>query len=97
MFLRKLKISRASVARACNPCYSGGRDQEYRGLKPAILFYLKKTTQKRAGGVAQSVGLEFKLWYWKKTKRSHVKESSSSAWNYFPGLGSNHVPHDSAS
>jgi hypothetical protein len=28
-------IGRAPVARACNPNYSGGRDQEDRGLKPA--------------------------------------------------------------
>jgi hypothetical protein len=38
-FLKKdLKIymvSQAPVAHACNPSYSGGRDQENHGLKPA--------------------------------------------------------------
>jgi hypothetical protein len=32
---------------------------------------LKKPTKKRAGGVAQSAGPEFKLQYWKK-KRLHL-------------------------
>jgi hypothetical protein len=30
-----LKISRVLVAQACNPSYSGGRDQKDRGSKPA--------------------------------------------------------------
>jgi hypothetical protein len=29
------KMSRALVAHACNPSYSGGRDKEDHGLKPA--------------------------------------------------------------
>jgi hypothetical protein len=33
--LKKLKISWALVAHACNLNYSGGRDQENHGLKPA--------------------------------------------------------------
>jgi hypothetical protein len=31
----KLTPSQVLVAHACNPSYSGGRDQEDRGLKPA--------------------------------------------------------------
>jgi hypothetical protein len=29
-------VHRAQVAHACNPSYSGGRDQEDRGSKPAL-------------------------------------------------------------
>jgi hypothetical protein len=48
---------------ACNPSYSGGRDQD-RVPRP----YLEKTHHKivGAGGVAQGVGLEFKPQYCKK-------------------------------
>jgi hypothetical protein len=49
------------VAHACNPSYSGGRDQKDHGLKPAQANssqdpILKKTFTKRAGRVAQDVG-----------------------------------------
>jgi hypothetical protein len=53
-----MRLSRALVAHAYNPSYSGGRDQEDLGSKPISckLFtrpYLeKKPSQKRAGGVA---------------------------------------------
>jgi hypothetical protein len=56
------------------PSYSGGRDQEDRGSKPAQAAngsqdpISKIPTTKRAGGVAQGVGPEFKSWYWKKKK-----------------------------
>jgi hypothetical protein len=58
------------VAHTCNPSYSGGRDQEDQGLKPAHANSLrdciskkkkkKKIIKKRAGGVAQREGPEFK-------------------------------------
>jgi hypothetical protein len=32
---KNLRISQISVAHACKPSYSGGRDQEDHGLKPA--------------------------------------------------------------
>jgi hypothetical protein len=59
---------------AYNPSYSGGRDQEDHGSKPAwanslqdLMSKKKKTknthTQKRTGGVAQGVGPEFKAQY----------------------------------
>jgi hypothetical protein len=59
-------MSRKPVAHACNPSYSGGRDQEDRNLKLAQANssrdpILKKPTQKKAGGVVQGVGREFKL------------------------------------
>jgi hypothetical protein len=55
----------APVAHTCNPSYSGDRDQEDRGLKPAPAnssgdLSWKKPSQKRDGGVAQGVGPEFK-------------------------------------
>jgi hypothetical protein len=60
------------VAYACNPSYPGGRNQDDCGSNPAQAYssvrpYLeKKPSQKRAGGVAQGVGPEFKPWYCKK-------------------------------
>jgi hypothetical protein len=63
------------VAHACNSSYSGGKDQEDLGSKPAqannsMRTYLKKTLHKnRAGGVVQGEGPEFKPQYQKKKKR----------------------------
>jgi hypothetical protein len=54
------------VDHACNASYSGGRDQEDCGLKPAwgnsswAPILKKNPSLKRAGGVAQGVGPEFK-------------------------------------
>jgi hypothetical protein len=55
------------VTHACNPSYSGGRDQEDRGLKPAQAnssrdeTLSQKTLHKKGlGGVAQGEGSEFK-------------------------------------
>jgi hypothetical protein len=63
------------VAHACNPGYSGGRDQEGCGSKPAWANsstrpYLEKPfTKNKAGGVAQGEGPEFKPQYRKKKKK----------------------------
>jgi hypothetical protein len=49
------------VAHTCNPSYSRGRDQD--GSKPAwanSLQDLKIPNTKRAGGVVQGIGPEFK-------------------------------------
>jgi hypothetical protein len=60
------------VAHACNLGYSGGRDQEDHYSKPAWAHSSRNPisekipSQKRAGGVAQGVGPEFKLEYHKK-------------------------------
>jgi hypothetical protein len=53
------------VADTCNPSFSGDRDQEEHGSKTARANssrdpILKIPNTKRAGGVAQSVGPEFK-------------------------------------
>jgi hypothetical protein len=72
----KNKLTQAPVAHTCNPSYSGGRDQEDRGSKPAqentswdpIWKKPKHTHKKRADRVAQGVGPEFKSQYWKKKK-----------------------------
>jgi hypothetical protein len=59
-------VNQVLLAQACNPSYLGGRDQEDRGLKPALAnssqnpILKKNPSQKRAGGVAQGVGPEFK-------------------------------------
>jgi hypothetical protein len=59
------------VTHTCNPNYSGGRDEEDLSSKPTQanslrVPILKITNTKRAGGVAQGVGPEFKPWYQKK-------------------------------
>jgi hypothetical protein len=66
------------VAHVYNPSYSGGGDQEDCSLKPAQANssrepILKKTSQKRAGGVAQSEGSEFTPVPQKKKKKSCFK------------------------
>jgi hypothetical protein len=53
------------VAYACNPSYSGGREQEeavqsHPGQIVLETLCRKNPSQKRAGGVAQGVGPEFK-------------------------------------
>jgi hypothetical protein len=66
--------SRTLGAHTCNPSYSGGRNQEDHGSKPAQGNSLrdpitKKKSQKRPGGVAQEVDPEFKPQYHKKKKK----------------------------
>jgi hypothetical protein len=59
----------APVAQACNPSYSGGRDQEDRGSSQPRQIVQKTLSQKslkRAGGEAQGIGHEFKLQYCKE-------------------------------
>jgi hypothetical protein len=58
------KISQVLVAHACNPSYSGGRDQEDHSSKPARANSLqdpisKKPITKRAGVVAQTMEYYF--------------------------------------
>jgi hypothetical protein len=67
------------MAHACSPSYSGGRDQDGRSLKPAStnssrdpISKIHKT--KRAGGVAQGIGPEFKHQY-----HTHKKSESGSS------------------
>jgi hypothetical protein len=64
MVSEKKAISQVLVAHTFNPCYSGGRDQEYCGSKPAQIVHetpsRENPSQKRVDGVAQDVGLEFK-------------------------------------
>jgi hypothetical protein len=69
----------APVAHICNPSYSGGSNQENRGLKPVWANSLQKSrtpghtrTQKRTGGVAQGVDPEFKTQYRKEKKSSFM-------------------------
>jgi hypothetical protein len=55
------------MAHTCNPSYSGGRDQEESGSKPALANSSerppsqKNLHKKRASGVAQGIGPEFEL------------------------------------
>jgi hypothetical protein len=70
------------VAHTYNPSYSGGRDQEDHSSKPDKANSLqdpiskkkkKNPSQKRADGVAQSVGPEFKPQYHKNQKNPYVQ------------------------
>jgi hypothetical protein len=45
--LKKEKISWVPLAHACNPSYSGGRDQEDRGSKPAWTNSLQDPISKK--------------------------------------------------
>jgi hypothetical protein len=67
------------VVHICNPSYSGSRDQEDGGLKPAQAHSSRDPTlgggkkkiikkKKRAGGMDQGIGPEFKPQYWKINK-----------------------------
>jgi hypothetical protein len=62
------------VAHTYNPSYSGGRDQEDHGSKPAWAnssarpYLEKKKSYTRVGGMAHGVGPEFKSQYCKKKK-----------------------------
>jgi hypothetical protein len=74
------------VAHACNPSYSGGRDQEDRGLKPArqivnATLSWKNPSQKRAGRVARDVGSEFKPSS-KKEKKDTILDKFSYTINF---------------
>jgi hypothetical protein len=81
------------VAHTCNPRYSGGRDQDDRGSKPAQAnssrdSISKKTLTKRAYGVAQGEGPRVKPQYSKKKKRkkatADLVDSFIASENYFP-------------
>jgi hypothetical protein len=66
------------VAHACNPSYSGGRDQEDHSSRPAWAKswrdpILKKPTKKRDSRIAQGAGPEFKPLYCKKKKKKRSK------------------------
>jgi hypothetical protein len=62
------------VAHTCNPSYLGGSQFEASPGKQYERTYLKKTHhKKRADGVVQGVGPEFKPQYHKKKERKKEK------------------------
>jgi hypothetical protein len=66
------------MAHACNPSYLGGRDQKDHSSKPAWANRLRDSISKisitkKAGGVAQSVGPEFKPQYPSPRKKKFAK------------------------
>jgi hypothetical protein len=67
------------VAPTCNPNYSGSRDQEDHGSKQTVRETLsrKNPSQKRAGGVTQGVGPEFKPQYCKKNKNKNKNKKTT--------------------
>jgi hypothetical protein len=86
-----LIYSWALVGHACNPGYSGGRDLEDCGLKPAQANSLRDPIskkphhahKKRAGGVAQGVGPEFKPQTAKKKKKVYIYIYDSVGFSIF--------------
>jgi hypothetical protein len=70
------------VAHTYNSSYSGGRDQENHNLKPARQIVQetlswKNPSQKRVGGVAQSMSPEFKNPVPKKEIKKKKKEAAT--------------------
>jgi hypothetical protein len=70
------------VTYACNPSYSGGRDQEDEGLKPALANSLrtlsqKNPSQKMVGAVAQGVALSSSPSTTKK-KKSNMNDTTKA-------------------
>jgi hypothetical protein len=67
-------MSRVPVAHTCDPSYSGGRNQVDHGSKPAWASLRNPISKipfkKRASGVSQGEGSEFKPQYHKK--KEHV-------------------------
>jgi hypothetical protein len=64
------------MAHACNRSYSGGRDQDFSLMSAQANSsqdpISKKPSTKRAGGVAQGIGPEFKPWYCKKKSKTFL-------------------------
>jgi hypothetical protein len=70
------------MAHACNPSYLGGRDQKDHSSKPAWANRLRDSISKisitkKAGGVAQSVGPEFKPQYHTHIHKFQANETKS--------------------
>jgi hypothetical protein len=68
------------VAHTCNPSYSGGKDRENHGSKPAqanisTRSYLEKNPSEKKKGCwsGQGVGAEFNPQYHKKKKKERKK------------------------
>jgi hypothetical protein len=74
------------MAHTCNPSYTGGRDQE-----DCKTLSWKNPPQKRADGVVQGVGPEFKPQYHKKKKKKKKKIQASLVVHpsYYVGTGTN--------
>jgi hypothetical protein len=71
------------VTHACNPSYSGSRNQEDHSSKPAQTNssrdpISKKPSKKRAGRMAQDIGSEFNPSMQKKKKERKKKERKGS-------------------
>jgi hypothetical protein len=68
----------------CNLSYSGGKDQDHHGSKPAHTnssrdpISKKPITQKKAGKVAQGVGSEFKPQHKKKKRKEKKKKKEKT-------------------
>jgi hypothetical protein len=70
------------VAHACNPGYSGGRDQDW-GSKPAgqiVCDTLSRKKTYKKGLVVQGVGSEFKPQYWGGKKKPSVDGHSTQQY-----------------
>jgi hypothetical protein len=72
-----------TVAHTCNPRYSGSRDQEDHSSKPTQASHLRdpisrQTFTRRAGGVVQVVGPEFKPQNGKKKKKKKEERRKKS-------------------
>jgi hypothetical protein len=88
VLLWREEMEQGTVTHACNPSYSGGRDQEDCGLKPAQANRSWDPAQKYPSlkgtcGVAQGKGSEFKPQYCKKNLKKEmdtVQQSITVFW-----------------
>jgi hypothetical protein len=79
----KTHSSQVPVPHSCNHSSSGGRDQEDHSLKPSEANrsqdpIRKKLSQKRAGGVAQGEGPEFKPQYCNNNNNNNKEKKAYS-------------------
>jgi hypothetical protein len=85
MPIKRQLTSHASVAQACNPSYSEGRDQEDHGSKLAWANFslqdsiLKKPFTKMSWWVAHGVYPEFNPQYQKKKKKKKVTDCKQNS------------------
>jgi hypothetical protein len=81
-WVKEISPGQVPAAHACNPSYSGGRDQEDPSLKPAWVQIVcetlagKNPSQERASGMIQGVGPEFKPQYHKREREKEMAFSS---------------------
>jgi hypothetical protein len=93
MVNKRKRISQALVTHTCDPSYSGGRDLEDLGLKPAQAnssrdpISRKHPSPKKGGGVG-GVSPEFKPQHCKKKENSRKGQKKSHVFTAYHNMSS---------